>query len=326
MNLKFFAIMLLLIAAACPVNADNEAIHSLAERLGFSASDKVLIINTDDAGLSYSTNKAVIESMENGLVTSASLMVPCSWFPHIADYAKAHPALDFGIHITLTSEWKGYRWSPMADDRNDIRGLTDQLGYFWSSIEKFYQHATPEEAENEAREQILTAHTAGINISHLDSHMGTMFMDAKYFAVYIKLAKEFDLPLRMPTQGFLESKGLVYFRTQLAKDGILCPDFLMFGVNLKQEQVKESWKHILNSLQPGVTEVLLHPALMTEEMLAITGEQGFTNWRIRSAEYELFTKDAEIRELLKTLGIKRIGYRTIRDLQRRERAAKPQVR
>lgn len=306
-----------MIIAALPANAENT--RTLAERLGFSAGDKILIINADDAGLSFSTNKAVIDSMEHGLVTAASLMVPCAWFPQIAKYAKAHPATDFGIHITLTSEWEGYRWSPLSDDHSDIRGLTDPAGYFWSSTDQFLQHTTPEEAEIEAREQILTAHTAGIDITHLDSHMGTLHLNAKYYAVYIKLAKEFDLPIRMPSQRFLESNGLGHLRSQLAKDGILCPDFLMFNAN---SLLKDSWKQIITSIQPGVTEILIHPALASDEMQAITGDQNLSNWRARAAEYELFTKDAEIRDLLKNQNVKRIGYRQLRDLQRRERIAK----
>ncbi|NJL59360.1 MAG: ChbG/HpnK family deacetylase [Desulfobacteraceae bacterium] len=231
-DLKFLAIMLIFIIAGLPVTVKAENTRTLAERLGFSATDKVLIINADDAGLSFSTNKAVTESMEQGLVTSASLMVPCAWFPQMANYAKSHPTADFGIHITLTSEWEGYRWSPLADDRSDIRGLTDPAGYFWSSTDQFLQHATPEEAEAEAREQILTAHTAGIDITHLNSHMATLHLNAKYYAVYIRLAKEFDLPLRMPSQSFLESIGMGHLRGQLAKDGILCPDFLKFNAIL----------------------------------------------------------------------------------------------
>ena len=317
--LTLMSVILLLSIASLPVQANAENMHSLAERLGFSAADKVLIINADDAGLSFSTNKAVIESMEQGLVTCASLMVPCSWFPQMANYAKAHPAADFGIHITLTSEWEGYRWSPLADDRSDIRGLTDPAGYFWSSTDQFLQHATPEEAEIEAREQILTAHTAGIDMTHLDSHMGTLHLNAKFYAVYFKLAKEFDLPLRMPSQSFLESNGLGHLRGQLAKDGILCPDFMTFNVN---SLIKDSWKHILSALQPGVTEILIHPALASPEMQAITGDQNLSNWKARAVEYELFTKDAEIRELLKSQNIKRIGYRQIRDLQRKERISK----
>lgn len=312
-------VVLFLFISAVPATANAENTRTLAERLGFSATDKVLIINADDAGLSYSTNKAVIESMEHGLVTCASLMAPCAWFPQMANYAKSHPTADFGVHITLTSEWEGYRWSPLADDRSDIRGLTDPAGYFWSSIDQFLQHVTPEEAEAEAREQILTAHTAGIDITHLDSHMATLHLNAKYYAVYIRLAKEFDLPIRMPSQSFLEASGLGYLRGQLAKDGILCPDFLMFNAN---SLIKDSWKHIITSIQPGVTEILMHPALASEEMQAITGENNYTNWRARATEYELFTKDAEFRELLKSQNIKRIGYRQIRDLQRRERIAK----
>jgi chitin disaccharide deacetylase len=309
-----FLIVLMLSSPAHPADAP-----SLAERLGFSPTDKIVIIHADDTALSYSTNKAVIDGMERGLVASGSVMVPCAWFPHIANYARSNPRADFGIHITLTSEWEGYRWGPLAEERADLRGLTDDLGYFRPTVDEFREHATPEMAQIEAREQILTARAAGMDITHLDSHMWAMHLNPEYMEAFLRLAREFDLPVRMPIQSFLESAGLGPLRRQLADEGILCPDFLVWNA---ESMNKGSWERILASLQPGVTEILIHPALPSREMQAITGDRDPSNWRVRAAEYETFVEEPEIREVIQARQIKRIGYRSLRDLQHRERNAK----
>ncbi|OQX24284.1 MAG: hypothetical protein BWK80_21665 [Desulfobacteraceae bacterium IS3] len=292
----------------------------LAQRLGFSQTDKILIINGDDVAVSRSANAAAIIAMEQGLMTSGTIMVPSSWFPQIAAYAKLNPKADFGIHITLTSEWEFYRWDPISD-KIEVPNLTDAQGYLWSSVELFRQNAPPEEAEIEAKAQIEMAYAAGIDITHLDSHMWTMMIDSNYYEVYLKLAKEFDLPVRMPTQASLESKGLGTLREKMAADGILCPDFLFFAGRRQDESLKDCWKRLLNSLQPGVTEIYIHAALPTAEMQAMTGENEAINWRVRAMEYELFTHDPDIRALIQSHGVKLIGYRALRELQRRERAA-----
>jgi predicted glycoside hydrolase/deacetylase ChbG (UPF0249 family) len=299
--------------------AKAEIKPSLAQRLGFSQTDKILIVNGDDVAVSRSANVAAIKAMEHGLMTSGTIMVPSSWFPQIAAYAKSNPKADFGIHITLTSEWEYYRWDPISD-KIEVPNLTDSQGYFWSSVELFYKNANPEEAEIEARAQIEMAYAAGIDITHLDSHMWTLTSDAAYYEVYFKLAKEFDLPIRMPSQALLASDGFGHLREKIASDGILCPDFLLFAGRRKDESLKDCWKRLLNSLQPGVTEIYIHAALPTAEMQAMTGEHEAINWRVRAMEYELFTHDPDIRSLLHSHGIKLIGYRALRDLQRHERA------
>lgn len=300
--------------------AKTEIKPCLAQRLGFSQTDKILIVNGDDVAVSRSANVAAINAMEHGLMTSGTIMVPSSWFPQIAAYAKSNPKADFGIHITLTSEWEYYRWDPISD-RIEVPNLTDSQGYFWTSLELFLKNATPEEAEIEARAQIEMAYAAGIDITHLDSHMWTLTSDATYYDVYFRLAKEFDLPVRMPSQTMLTAEGFGHLREKIATDGILCPDFLLFAGRRKDESLKDCWKRLLNSLQPGVTEIYIHAALPTAEMQAMTGEHEAINWRVRAMEYELFTHDPDIRALIQSHGVKLIGYRALRELQRRERAS-----
>ena len=185
-------------SAPGPVNAKP----TLAERLGFKATDKLLIVNVDDVGGSHAANAAAIDALENGLATSATIMVPCPWFPEIAAYAKARPQSDFGLHLAHTSEWRGYKRGPVAS-RNEVPGLVDPQGYLWPDIFSVYKNSSPEQAYIEARAQIQKALAAGVDVTHLDSHMGALQYDDRYFQVYRRLAKEFDLPLRMGSQEVL---------------------------------------------------------------------------------------------------------------------------
>jgi predicted glycoside hydrolase/deacetylase ChbG (UPF0249 family) len=284
--------------------------RSLAERLGFSASTIVLIVNGDDVGVSHAANVASIASLERGLMTSATIMVPAPWFPEIARYAREHKAADFGLHLVHTSEWQGIKWGPVAGPAA-VPGLLDPLGYLWPDIESLYKHATPEQALIEARAQITRALAAGIDVTHLDSHMGALQFNDAYFQQYRALANEFKLPIRMGSQDVLASFGAGHQRAQLDADGVVYPDFLIHGGRLKGEAIDVYWRRMLEGLKPGVTELYIHAAVAGDEMQAVTN-----SWKDRADEYELFTNDASIRALLAARQVQRIGYRRLRDLQR----------
>ena len=289
------------------------ATPTLAERLGFKATDKILIINVDDVGNSHAANAAVIDAMENGLATSSTIIVPGPWFPEIAAYAKSHSKSDFGVHLAHTSEWKTLKWGPVAN-KSDVPGLVDPQGYLWPDIMSVYKNSTPEQAYVEARAQIKKALDAGIDVTHIDSHMGTLQYNESYFQIYRRLAKEFDLPLRMGSQELLAAQGGGHQRGQLDSDGTIYPDYLIHGDRKPGESVRDYWKRELTSLKPGVTELYIHASVPGEEIKHITN-----TWEDRSAEYELFTKDPEIRRILESQSVKRIGYRALRDLQRKSR-------
>ena len=287
---------------------------SLAERLGCKTTDKLLIINGDDAGMCHAANQATIACLENGLMTSATIMAPCPWFYEIADYARRHPERDFGVHLCHTAEWKLYRWGPVAG-RERVPGLVDADGCLWNSVEQVYARSSPEEAFEEARAQIKRALSAGVDVTHLDSHMGTLQYDARYMEVYLRLATEFDLPVRMASQATLEQFKQPGLRARFAGQGILFPDYFVYD-ELRDEpsDVKGFWLGILKNLKPGVTELYIHAAKPTEELQAITG-----SWRTRAAEFETFTTEPQVRQVLETEKIIRIGYRPLRDLQRKLR-------
>jgi predicted glycoside hydrolase/deacetylase ChbG (UPF0249 family) len=288
--------------------------RSLAERLGYKPTDKILIVNGDDTGMCHAANLATIESLEKGLMRSATIMVPCPWFPEIAAYAKQNPEKDFGIHLCHTSEWVKYRWGPVTD-REKVPGLLDTDGYLWRGVEDVYQHAKPEEALVEGRAQIKRALAAGVDVTHLDSHMGTLQLNPDYVKVYLQLAIEFDVPVRMASLETLIRFGHPEVREQFAAKGILCPDHFVYD-ELKDEKngVKTFWMEIVKNLKPGVTELYIHAALPTDELKAITG-----TWSTRSQEFEVFTHDEEMKRLVADQKIILIGYRPLRELQRNER-------
>jgi predicted glycoside hydrolase/deacetylase ChbG (UPF0249 family) len=305
-----------LIAATVATVACSAKAQTLSERLGYKPGDRLLIINGDDVGMCHAANEATIESLEHGLMTSASIMVPCPWFYEIAQYAKTHPEKDFGLHLCHTSEWKLYRWGPVAP-RDQVPGLVDGSGCLWPEIEQVYAKSNPQEALIEARAQIRKALDAGIDVTHLDSHMGTLQYEIHYMEVYLQLASEFDLPVRMASQATLEKFQQPALRKKFADKGIIFPDFFIFDeLPSEPRDVKAFWLRIVSGLQPGITELYIHAAKPTEELQTITG-----SWRTRADEFTTFTKDPDMKKLITDQGIIRIGYRALRDLQRSSRKA-----
>src|SRR5579872_1055849 len=167
--------------------------QSIAERLGYPANSKLLIIHADDLAVAHSQDAASFAALDQGAVTSASIMIPCPWLTEVADYAKSHPDADLGLHLTLTSEWKTYRWGPV-ESKDKVPSLLDPSGYLWPEVEPAVRSLKSEEVEREIRAQILHAMAVGIHPTHLDSHMGTLFARPDLFAVYVKVAHEYKLP------------------------------------------------------------------------------------------------------------------------------------
>jgi predicted glycoside hydrolase/deacetylase ChbG (UPF0249 family) len=289
---------------------------TLAERLGYPADTRLLIVNGDDAGMCHSANMATIAAMETGLMTSATILVPCPWFPEIAQYAKEHPKSDFGLHLCQTSEWQTYRWGPVAP-RELVPHLIDPDGYFWHETPQVYAKGNPTEAYVEAKAQITKALAAGIDVTHLDSHMGVLQMHPAYLEQYLQLAVDFNLPVRMASQAAMEKGGAGGMRARFAAKGIVFPDdFIWEDLADEPKDVKGYWMRKLAALKPGVTELFIHAGQPTEELKSITH-----SWSVRTAEAELFTRDPELRAMLEREKVVRIGWRPLRDLQRKQGAA-----
>lgn len=165
-----------------------------AERLGFPRGKKVIVLHVDDAGMSYDANRGVIRALTEGIATSTSVMMPCAWVPHFMDWAKQHPTADVGVHLTLTSEWQTYRWMPLTGQKT---GLCDGQGAFWPSVKDVLDHASADEVDAEIRAQIARFRAFGLEPTHLDSHMGTLFQ-LKYLMRYVKVGIDEKIPVLFP--------------------------------------------------------------------------------------------------------------------------------
>jgi len=287
--------------------------QSTGERMGFGPRDRVLMVHADDLGMSHTVNAASMEAFRQGLVTSASVMVPCPWFLEIANFAKEHPEFDIGLHLTLTSEWKKYRWGPVAS-RDKVPGLMDPEGYLWRDVRSVAQHATAAEVEIELRAQIEKALATGWKPTHLDTHMGTLYARVDYWEVYAKLGREYKLPVMLmrPTPEFVaEASKDGYPITpamleQKEREGFVLLDHLVTGVPGRTiAERRASYQKLLRGLQPGVTMLIVHLGLNDDELKNITN-----NWETRWSDYRNFT-EPEMRDLIRELGIQQTTWRAM---------------
>lgn len=171
--------------------------QTYAERLGFPADARVLILHIDDAGMSYDSNQGVIRTVENSPVRSISVMMPTPWVPQMVRYIKSRPDVDAGLHLTLTSEWKEYRWGPLVGTAG-APGLVDPEGALWRGVEQVVRNATPDEVEREIRAQVDRAVKMGFTPTHLDSHMGTLFATPEFLERYVRVGIDRKIPVMMP--------------------------------------------------------------------------------------------------------------------------------
>lgn len=274
---------------------------SLAERLGYSADARLIIINCDDLGSSHSANVASEIAMRSGIASSATLMVPCPWAREAVERCKD---LDVGIHLTLTAEYPTYRWRTLTD----APSLRDAQGYMPRSGTELWQRADPVEVEAECRAQIDQALAWGVDITHLDNHMGTLQVNAKLFPIYVKLAKEYKLPLRMVGRSGDEQLGF-NSRAQADAAGILYPDY--FSFQWGRRMMREVFDDYLADPRPGVMEMILHCVGDTDELNAYDKTESAI--RIHDAEVGA---DQRMKEKFDAAGVRRISFRGLRDLMR----------
>jgi predicted glycoside hydrolase/deacetylase ChbG (UPF0249 family) len=194
MRLRLLVVIGAILACVVPYPAQAK---TFAERLGYPAGARVVILHVDDAGMSHQSNVGAIRSLTEGVANSVSVMMPCPWVPEFRTLLQKHPGLDVGLHLTLTSEWSGYRWGPLAS-RDQVKGLIDPEGALWPTVEAVAMHATPDEVEREIRAQIARARALGIEPTHLDSHMGTLFARDDFLERYIRIGAEEKIPVMFP--------------------------------------------------------------------------------------------------------------------------------
>ena len=196
--MRFTRLRLLIAVIICiPFVIRAQEDTTYAERLGFPKGAKVIILHVDDAGMSFDSNKGVEDAMGKGVASSTSVMMPCPWVPGFVHYLKQHPQTDAGLHLTLTSEWKDYRWGPLAG-KPKVPGLVDGEGDLWPDVRDVVLHASADEVETEIRAQIERAKQMGFEPTHLDSHMGTLFGSQAFLQRYIKVGIEYKIPVMFP--------------------------------------------------------------------------------------------------------------------------------
>jgi hypothetical protein len=282
---------------------------SLCERLGQPADARLLIVNADDFGMCHDENRATIDGLEAGVYTSSTIMVPCPWFAEAAEYGRGHPEADVGVHLTQTSEWDTLKWGPVAG-RGAVASLVDERGYFFADVPPVYASGKLDEVERECRAQIDQALAAGIDVTHIDSHMGTMQLDRRYHELYVRLAADYRLPLRMVPRAMLSNTGFESVLTLVDQFGVLAPDGFHIGGPPAPEATADYWNAVFESLPAGVNEVYVHAGYGDAEMRACCPA-----WRQRVADHDFFSAPSTQRRL-RDLGISLIGYRTLRDAQR----------
>jgi len=291
---------------------------TLAERLGFRATDRVAVVHADDIGMCHAANEGAFDALANGVVTCGSIMVPCPWFREAAERARADPALDLGVHLTLNSEWELYRWGPVAG-RDRVPSLLDDQGYLPRTTLEALRKAKPEHVEVELRAQIEAALAAGIDVTHLDSHMGTVLCPP-FVEVYAKLAAEYRLPAfaARPDSAVLAHAGMAGFEPILRKaiarlESLALPvldGVDLFSLDFAPGQGDAHTRKRMERLGAGITYFIIHPAKDGEELRAIVSDA-----HARTFEHQ-FYGSARGRDAFAKAGIKTIGMRPLRDLVR----------
>ena len=294
--------------------------NPLLKKLGLSDTDKAIIIHTDDIGMCQASVQAYKDLWEFGTISSGAVMVPCSWFPAVAQMCRDNPQMDMGVHTTLNAEWDSYRWRPLSTTEASS-GLIDEAGYFHQSPEPVQEKASAEAVEAELNLQVERALAAGIDVTHIDSHMGTI-VHPKFVQSYLQAGLSRLIPSMLPrasAQGFsmmgIDENALMAYTpilNQLEAQGVPMLDGL-FSMPLEHDNDHLGIaKQLLRDAPAGISHFILHPSVDTPELRAICPD-----WRARVANYNTFMS-ADLKQFLKNEGIQLIGYRAIRDAMRKQ--------
>lgn len=291
--------------------------NPVLRRLGYADDDRLVIIHTDDIGMSLASVTAFDALWEKGIISSGAVMVPCPWFLKAAAYAQAHPQADLGVHITLTSEWKYYRWGPVST-RDPQSGMVDSQGCFYATSQAAQQFGEPDWVAREIDAQVERALAQGMRPTHIDTHMGTV-ASLKFIRGYLSAAIKHGLPpmlFRMDEAAWMAegldraTAGMAAAVTrQLEASGLPLLDHIERRMRLDQpERRLELAKRLLSELKPGITHFIIHPSVDTPDLREITPD-----WQARVADYQTFLNE-EIREHIQSIGAHVIGYRQIQEL------------
>jgi predicted glycoside hydrolase/deacetylase ChbG (UPF0249 family) len=291
----------------------------LLKKLGFSEKDRLVIIHTDDVGMCQATVQAFKDLWEFGTISSGAVMTPCPWFPAVAAMCRQNPLMDMGVHATLNSEWDAYRWAPIST-RDPQSGLLDQDGYFHHRQEAVYENATASAVAAELNAQVTRALTAGIDVTHIDTHMGTI-LHPRFVQSYVHAATSRRIPNMLPrasAQGFdtmgMDDASMAMYAPifqQLETQGELPMLDGLFSLPLEHDYDHIGLvKKILARIPAGLSHLIIHPSVDTPELRAICPD-----WKGRVANYQAFMS-AALKTFIQDSDIHLIGYRALREAMR----------
>jgi predicted glycoside hydrolase/deacetylase ChbG (UPF0249 family) len=276
--------------------------RTIAERLGHPRDAKLVILHADDLGVAHSEDSASFDALDRGAVNSASVMMPTPWVTEVAAYAKAHPNADIGLHLTLTSEWKRYRWGGVAS-RELVPSLYERDGTFPQLTGTVVARAKPDEVEKEIRAQIERARALGIRPTHLDSHMAALYSPA-LFRTYVKVAREYELPFNF--HGTLTPAT----RAALTESDII-PDTVVMATEAKTPaEWLRFYLDAIRHLKPGLTQIIVHLGYDDAELGAITAGYDVYDAKWRQRDYDVMTSP-EFRQALKANDVVLVTWRDI---------------
>lgn len=261
---------------------------NLAARLGYPPQARLLIVHADDLGLAHAVNASFIDALKSGLVNSGSAMVPCSAFPEIADFARANPQADIGLHLTLTSERVQELWAPVAP-REQVPSLVDGNGWFhqrWTPDIRI----DPDEVEIELRAQVEKARAAGLHPTHLDSHQFRLQLTgAELSQRYLAVARSYRVPVLL-TRGWLIRYP--YLQSLVTAEDVVLDRIAAADASLEAKDWPQFYRRALKTLPAGVSEVTIHPGYDGPEMRAFFGDRAGWGAAWRQRDFDYFTSAA----------------------------------
>ena len=284
--------------------AQTPASKTVQERLGYPATARLLVIHADDLGMNHSVNRATFEALEKNWITSASILVPCPWFPEVARWAKDHPNADLGIHQALNSEWTTLRWGPLSPV-DKVSSLLDANGYLPLDTDVVTRNAKPAEAEVELRAQIDRAKSMGILLTHLDTHMGALFGSTDLYRLYQKMGYRYGLPILEEREGAHGPLGLTP-----PPDEALVQKVISINPGVEAKDWTAWYEKQLAPLQPGVYQVIVHLAYDDDEMRGATADH--PDWGAAWRQHDLdMVKSPEFQKFLKDQGFVLVGWKDL---------------
>jgi hypothetical protein len=291
MRLLCAALLPLALASSLPAQT-----KTIAERLGYPANAKLLILHADDLGVSHSVDAASLDALDKGAISSASIMMPTPWITEVAAYAMAHPNADLGLHLTITAEWETYRWGSVAS-KDAVPSLHDADGTFPREVKTVVANAKQAEVERELRAQVDRAIAVGIRPTHLDSHMGALFARADLMATYVKVAQDYQLPFLAPPGG----SGVQLNTIIIANESVAPANWLKFYVDA------------VSNLKPGLSEIIVHLGNDDSELQAVmVGHDAYGSaWRQRDRDV---VHSAAFKKALKDNNVTLVAWRDIQKL------------